>query len=249
MFAILSPALTMRVDPEGPEPWTEPEFLEEARAIMDAMRALSLEERKSLWGIGGKLLEKNVLALDEPQIPGAALFSYTGLAYQQLAANVMTQGEIDYLQSHLRILSGLYGILRPMDAIVFHRLEMKTKNVPLAGNLYDFWGDRLFRALEGAPFVSLCSKEYERALLPHVPGDYPWVQCIFEEVEGGRSRQKATYAKRARGEMVRYMAQNRVESFEELKGFSTYGYEFQKEDSDEHHYLFRAFHDDIPLEK
>ena len=151
------------------------------------------------------------------------------------------EAELRYVEEKLRILSGFYGVLRPMDAVTPYRLEMQAK-AAVAGhkNLYAFWGDKLYRAVrdESAVIINLASKEYSKAIEAYLQPEDRYITCVFGELLGGKVVQKGVYAKMARGEMVRYLAEIGAEQPEELKGFSRSGYVFREELSTETNYVF-----------
>ena len=151
------------------------------------------------------------------------------------------QKALRYVEEKLRILSGFYGVLRPMDAVTPYRLELQAK-ATVAGhkNLYAFWGDKLYRAVrdESTVIVNLASKEYSKAIEAYLQPEDRYITCVFGELLGGKVVQKGVYAKMARGEMVRYLAEIGAEQPEELKGFLRSGYVFREELSTETNYVF-----------
>lgn len=166
-----------------------------------------------------------------------AAFSYAGIQYQHMAPQVMDEDSLAWLQDHLWILSGMYGCLRPFDAVRPYRLEMGAKlAVDGARNLYAFWGDKLARAVAGSggeTVVNLASVEYAKAVLPHLDPSTPIATCVFSSsLRNGRPVQKSTESKAARGSMVRWMAENRIESAADLKRFDV-GFAFAPELSHE----------------
>ncbi|MBP3927225.1 MAG: peroxide stress protein YaaA, partial [Clostridium sp.] len=170
-----------------------------------------------------------------------ALLSYEGIQYQYMAPAVFEKGMLSYVQEHLRILSGFYGVLKPMDGVTPYRLEMQAKAaVEGAKDLYTFWGGRLYEEVldEDRIVVNLASKEYSRCIEQYLqPGD-TFLTCVFGELSGGRVVQKGTYAKMARGEMVRYMAEHQIQELEKLKGFDRLDYAFSEIYSTEREYVF-----------
>ena len=158
-----------------------------------------------------------------------------------MAPAVFEDGQYDYVQEHLRILSGFYGVVKPMDGVVPYRLEMQAK-AAVSGyrNLYDFWGDGLYREVvdESRIIVNLASKEYSKCIEKYLqPEDY-FITCVFGELDGEKIVQKGVYAKMARGEMVRYMAANAISEPEEIKAFDWSGYRFREDLSSEDEYIF-----------
>ena len=171
-----------------------------------------------------------------------ALLSYQGIQYQYMAPGVFETGQFTYLQEHLRILSGFYGMLRPFDGVTPYRLEMQARlSVNGCPDLYAFWGDRLARALAGEAglVVDLASQEYSRAVLPHLPPSVEVLTCTFGELrKDGRVVEKGTLCKMARGQMVRWMAERGVHRSEELKDFQDLGYRYDAAHSGHDHYVF-----------
>jgi cytoplasmic iron level regulating protein YaaA (DUF328/UPF0246 family) len=175
----------------------------------------------------------------EPRLLSPAVLTYVGIQYQHLAPQVMTERELLWLSSHLRILSGMYGTLRPFDGVVPYRLEMQARlSVGESRDLYEFWGGRLLDTLLGAGagvIVNVASQEYAKALVPWAQRTgVPVVTCVFGEVRAsdGRVVQRATEAKAARGAFVRWCAEQGVEKVEQLEGFSERGYRLDRSRSD-----------------
>ena len=170
-----------------------------------------------------------------------AILAYEGIAYQHMAPGVFTQQELDYVQEHLRILSGFYGILRPFDGVTPYRLEMQAKlSVDGAKDLYAFWGDRLARELlfDTDCIVNLASKEYSVAVSKYVPDSVRFLTCTFGEMKNGKVLEKATMCKMARGEMVRYMARNQITTPDEIRSFDLLGFRYAPEHSDAKNFTF-----------
>lgn len=244
MRVIISPAKKMNVDTDTLEPAGLPVFLKETEEIMEWMQSLSFSEVKKLWGCNEKIAELNFKRFEEMDLRRGltpALLSYEGIQYQYMAPAVFEEGQYEYVQEHLRILSGFYGVLRPMDGVTPYRLEMQAK-VKLSGkkDLYDYWGERLYREIldESRIIVNLASKEYSRCVERYLCPQDTFITCVFGEYVNGKVRQKGTYAKMARGEMVRFMAENKIDSPEEMKNFRRMGYVFREELSDKQNYVF-----------
>ena len=231
---ITAPAKKMRVVDAPPWPVREPAFLERTERLMRAIQALSLDEAQALWACSDRLAQLNYerfQQMDLARDTTAAVISYEGIQYQHMAPEVMEEGQLAWLDEHLRILSGFYGMLRPLDGVVPYRLEMQARlAVDGARDLYGFWGSALYDALaaelgaEGT-IVNVASVEYARAVTPWVRDDGPQVlTCLFGEVRNGRLRQASTEAKAARGTFVRWCAEQGVGGVEELRGFDQRGY-------------------------
>lgn len=244
MKIIISPAKKMNVDTETLEGHTLPEFLEETREIMHWMQKLTYSEAKKLWGCNEKIASLNYQRFQEMDLEHnltPAILSYEGIQYQYMAPAVFSQIALEYVQEHLRILSGFYGVLKPMDGVVPYRLEMQAKaKVNDTESLYDFWADRLYRSVldESRVIINLASKEYAKCIEKYLHSEDQLITCIFGELQNGRVVQKGTMAKMARGEMVRHMAENQVEIPEQMKNFNGLGYHYAPEFSAEDIYTF-----------
>ena len=244
MRIILSPAKKMQHDENGPVYRDVPVFLSDAEKIKASLKEKSFSELKALWACNEKITEQNIERLSSMDLRGKlspAILSYDGIAYQYMAPTVFETEMLRYVQEHLRILSGFYGILKPMDGVTAYRLEMQAK-LALCGakNLYDYWGDRLYRELRDSSgiIVNLASKEYSKCIEKYLqPGDR-YISCNFYEEVQGKPVQKGVYCKMARGEMVRFMAENRIEEPERIKQFSVMGYRFSEDLSSEKEYVF-----------
>lgn len=244
MKIIISPAKKMNIDTDSLPVQSEPVFLRDAEKIKKYMQVLSYEEAKRLWACNDKIAELNFARFREMDLKKnltPAILSYEGIQYQYMAPAVFTEGALSYIQEHLRILSGFYGVLRPLDGIVPYRLEMQAgAKVEGSANLYDFWGGKIYgNVLDGdRTVINLASKEYSRCIEYYLKPDDIFVTCVFGELKEGKIIQKGTLAKMARGEMVRYMAENNVTDLEGLKEFTGLGYQYQKDISKERDYIF-----------
>lgn len=159
-----------------------------------------------------------------------ALLAYEGIQYQYMAPQVFSERQWAYVKEHLRILSGLYGVLKPMDGVIPYRLEMQAKlRTGDAKDLYAFWSDRIYRELsKGEDFIlNLASKEYSRAAEKYAGRETRFVTCIFGELLDGKVKVKGTMAKMARGEMVRWLSEKNITEPEKIKAFTglSYGYD------------------------
>lgn len=252
MLAVISPAKKLDFDsaidpPALTRPALKPETLELARVA----RGLTRQDLRRLMGISETLADLNYkrfqdFAPEETERNARpAALAFAGDTYQGLDAGSLTGADLAYAQDHLRILSGLYGLLRPLDLIQPYRLEMGTK-LPAgsAPDLYGFWGDRiaaeLSRVLGGhdSPvLVNLASNEYFKAVSPKAL-DATVLTCVFKERRDGQARVISFLAKKARGAMARYMVTERVDRPDGLKDFAWDGYRFQPADSDGTRFVF-----------
>ena len=239
MRLIISPAKKMNAKEEV-LPWQNlPVFLDRTETILKWMQSLSLEEAKKLWHCNDKLAQQNYerfrdMQLDHNLTP--AILSYEGIQYQYMTPAVFDTSMLSYIQENLRILSGFYGVLRPMDGVTPYRLEMQAKTVINGINgLYDFWGSSLYEEVvdDSHVIVNLASKEYSKCIEPCLKPEDRFITCVFGELSGGKVIQKGVYAKMARGEMVRFMAEHNLADVEEMKSFDRLGYQFCEELSSE----------------
>ena len=244
MRIIISPAKKMNVDTDSFAVEAPPRFLAETRRLMAALKALSGRELQALWKCSDAIARQNVERLERMDLDRnltTAILAYEGIQYRSMAPNVMEAGELDYLRQNLRILSGFYGLLRPFDGVTPYRLEMQAKlNVDGCRNLYQFWGDRLARQLasETEFVLNLASKEYSKAVEPYLPKSVRFVTCAFGEWKGGRVMEKGTQCKMARGQMVRWLAENHVSDRADVRGFDQLGFRFRPELSSENRDVF-----------
>ena len=245
MKILISPAKKMRTDTDTLSPQALPAFLPETERLLSTLRSLSRQELKQLWRCSDAITDLNVERLARMELGKGltpALLSYQGIQYQYMAPGVFETSQFTYLQEHLRILSGFYGMLRPFDGVTPYRLEMQARlSVNGCPDLYAFWGDRLARALAGEAglVVDLASQEYSRAVLPHLPPSVEVLTCTFGELrKDGRVVEKGTLCKMARGQMVRWMAERGVRRSEELKDFQDLGYRYDAAHSGHDHYVF-----------
>ena len=244
MRIIISPAKQMRVDTDTFACREIPVFPEKTKILMKYISGLSYEEQKTLWACNDRIAGENAerfrnMDLRKGLTP--AILAYDGIQYTYMAPAVFEDGQFDYVQEHLRILSGFYGVVKPLDGVVPYRLEMQAKaKLPGFRNLYEFWGEDLYREVmdESRVLVNLASKEYSKCIEKYLkPGDR-YITCIFGEPDGDKIVQKGVYAKMARGEMVRFMAGMQAETPEQMKDFSWSGYRFAEERSSETEYVF-----------
>ena len=173
-----------------------------------------------------------------------AVLSYEGIAYQYMAPSVFEDGHLSYIEEHLRILSAFYGVLRPMDGVVPYRLEMQAKaGISGCRDLYDFWGEKLYREVrdDSGVIINLASKEYAKCIEKYLTPDDTYITCVFGETVQDRFVTKGTYAKMARGEMVRYMAEHQIENPKDLKSFDRLNYKYREDLSSDWQYVFERY--------
>ena len=247
MRIIVSPAKKMRVDTDS-LPWRDlPTFLSETELLAKILKKMDYNELKSLWKCNDAIAAMNVerlasMELNQRLTP--AILAYEGIQYQYMAPGVFTQRELDYIQEHLRILSGFYGVLKPFDGVVPYRLEMQAKlSVNGKKDLYEFWGSSLAEQVlsETDSIINLASKEYSTSISKFLPKDVRFTTCVFGEEKDGKVIEKGTMCKMARGEMVRYMAENDIVDPDKIKGFDRLGYRFDDNKSNCEKFVFIGY--------
>jgi uncharacterized protein len=247
MLVVVSPAKKLDEAPDHRET-TVPEFAADAAALAEIARGLDAKSLGKLMDISPKLAALNVarFAAFGQQPQKAALFSFAGDTYQGLDAQSLDQDALDWAQNHLGILSGLYGVLRPFDAIEPYRLEMGSRlNTPRGASLYQWWGARVTDALNaratavGAKaLVNCASQEYFGAVKPDKL-QIPVITPVFQDEKDGEFRIISFHAKRARGAMARYIMERRIVDIDGLKDFETGGYRFHPSNNDSNLMYFR----------
>lgn len=259
---VISPAKQMRTAQDAFDVLGIPPFAHQTARLHQALLGIEREDGaaglQALWNVSDRLLTTCLDTLHEfmpvlsdtdladPDIArriSPAVMSYHGIQYQSMAPEVMDSAQLAWLQDHLWILSGLYGCVRPFHAVEPYRLEMGAKlAVDDARDLYAFWSDKLARAIAPAgsntTIVNLASVEYAKAVLPNLAGDATAVTCLFGEgIRNGKPIQRSTASKKARGSMVRWMTENKLEDASELTAFNI-GYRHIPELSDKNTLVF-----------
>ena len=247
---LLAPSKGQTFAPIDPHPTTfQPEFPEQSWMLIQALARLDGPALAKLMQLSPALTEQTldkIRALATDAAPARpALFAFSGEAFRSLDAASLNEADLQFAQAQLRILSGLYGVLRPFDLIRPHRLEMATRlAVGTAKNLYDFWGELVTASLnrdlarEETPVVlNLASDEYAR-VVQKKRLTAPWLDIQFKEESNGRLRSVAIHAKRARGLMARFILRERITRAADLRAFSDSGYRFRPELSSEWSWVF-----------
>ena len=244
MKIILSPAKKMITDTDSIAPDGLPEFIEKTTEIQSWLKSKSKEELKDIWKCNDKIAEQNFNRLGNMnlyQMLSPAVLSYEGIAFQYMAPSVFEDMQLEYVQNHLRILSAFYGALKPMDGVTPYRLEMQAKiRIGDAKNLYEYWGDLLYRSVidDSRIIINLASKEYSKCIEKYLTPQDRYISVTFCEASGDKMVTKGTYAKMARGEMVRFMAENNIENPVDIKKFDRLGYSFRSDLSSDTEYVF-----------
>ena len=244
MRIIISPAKKMNVDCETLEFCNLPVFMEETTKIMEWIKKLSFKDVQKLWGCNEKIAIQNYERFHNMSLTGnltPAILSYDGIQYKYMAPTVFEDNMLEYVQQNLRILSGFYGVLKPLDGVTPYRLEMQAKaSIGDNKDLYEFWGTKLYEEVvdDSHIIINLASKEYSKCIEKYLNPKDIYITCVFGEKVGGKIVQKGTYAKMARGEMVRYMAENNIRDIEKIKSFDRLGYKYDETLSTDKEYIF-----------
>lgn len=244
MKIIISPTKKMVMETDSFLADSEPIFLNKTQAILDTLKTLPYETAKALWKCNDTIATENYARLETMRLEkqlSPAIMSYKGLQFQYMAPDLLTEQELSYVKAHLRILSGFYGLLRPFDGISPYRLEMQARlSVEGHKNLYQYWGNHLYQALafEQGPVVNLASKEYTKAITPYLKAKDQFIEIVFASLIDGKLKVKATPAKMARGQMVRFMAEQNILDLEGLKQFDHPHYSFSPEHSTQKEFVY-----------
>lgn len=234
----------MKVNTDTLEVRALPVYLHEAEYLRQYLSVLSYEELKSLWKCNDQIAQINyerVQTMNLRMQLTPALLSYEGIQYQYMAPAVLEDGQWEYVQEHVCILSGFYGVVHPLDGVTPYRLEMQTKvNLPNVKNLYEYWGEKIYREVSADTevIVNLASKEYSKCVEKYLTPEVRYITCVFGEYKGDKVIEKGTYAKMARGEMVRFLAERKAERPEEMKLFCRLGYRYSETESTKDRYVF-----------
>lgn len=253
MLIVLSPAKTLDFDtPPATQVYTKPDFVKHSSELIDQLKNLTHAEIAGLMHISDPLAALNATRYAAWSTKFSlknskqAALAFNGDVYEGLDANSLSVKQLDHAQSHIRILSGLYGVLRPLDLMQPYRLEMGTKLLNARGkDLYAFWGEKVTSALnevlaqqKSLALINLASTEYFKVVKPALLAA-PVITPIFEDWKNGKYKIISFYAKRARGLMARYAAVKRITQPEKLKAFDYEGYAFSSAHSDDRSWVFR----------
>ena len=250
MKIIISPAKSLDFSTTAPtKQYTQPQFLDQSVKLNKKLKTLSRNKIADLMKISPDLASLNYERNQEWNLPFTienakqAVYAFTGEVYRGLDANTIKEDKITSMQDKLRILSGLYGLLKPLDLIQPYRLEMGTKlKVGTKDNLYKFWDTILAETLNNEMvddelLINLASSEYFKAI-PKKALKVPMITPVFKDFKNGQYKTIMTFAKKARGLMVRYIVDNNIDTLDQLKGFDVEGYGFSEEMSTETELVF-----------
>ncbi|MEQ5774266.1 peroxide stress protein YaaA [Thalassospira sp. NFXS8] len=257
MLAVVSPAKKLDFETPAPEmPVSQPVFLDDAVELVQVARKKTRRDLMNLMHISEDLAELNVQRFAHFSTPFTrdnakpAVYAFRGDTYVGLDADNLTSDDLDWAGDHFRMLSGLYGILKPGDLMQAYRLEMGTRLENNRGkNLYEFWGDKIARHIndltlehKDRTLVNLASNEYFKAVKTKLI-EGPVITPVFKEIKGNTAKVIGFSAKRARGMMSRYMIKNRIEAPEDLKSFDMDGYVYRDDLTQGNDWVFTRTHE------
>lgn len=251
MILIISPSKTQDFKSRPYPRFTVPVMLEQSQQLIDALKDLNPQQIAGLMGVSDKLAQLNWQRFQDFTVPfdlenaKQALLVFKGDVFSPIDVEAYTDEDFSFAQDHVRILSGLYGILKPLDLMQAYRLEMGIKSgFANAMNLYEFWGTRLTEALNKdlahqsqAVLVNLASDEYYKVIQPQKI-TAPVLKVSFKENKSGTYKVVAIHAKRARGLMINFVVTNRIENVQDLKKFDLEGYQFRNDLSEDREWVF-----------
>lgn len=253
MLALISPAKTLDYETALPSSnFTQPRLLDQSEQLIEVCRELSASQLASLMSVSEKIAQLNVARFQDWQTEfdlanaRQAIFAFKGDVYTGLDAYALSDPQLDFAQQHLRMLSGLYGLLRPLDLMMPYRLEMGTKlHNPRGSNLYEFWGKRITDLIQqdlqqanSNILLNLASDEYYKAVKESAL-DAQIVKPVFLDQKNGKYKVISFYAKKARGLMARFVIEQQIQQVEDLKAFNSEGYYFDAENSNAKELVFK----------
>jgi cytoplasmic iron level regulating protein YaaA (DUF328/UPF0246 family) len=253
MLIVLSPAKSLDYEtPPSTDQHTLPIFINESAKLVSDLKKLSLQEVAELMSLSDKLAALNVARFGDwsktftPKNSKQALLAFNGDVYEGLDAKSLNKKGLEYAQAHVRVLSGLYGVLKPLDLMQAYRLEMGTAFQNKVGkDLYAFWGNKITEALKqeldqqkSKVLINLASDEYFKSVKPTELA-YPIIAPVFQDEKAGKYKIISFYAKRARGLMTRFIIDNKIDKAEDLKEFNLEGYQYAPKESSTDKPIFR----------
>lgn len=244
MRIIIAPAKKMKDEPTFMEIEGLPVYLDCSQKLLNHLKKLNLSQLQQLLKCNQEIAKatyKQYQAMDLNHAKIPALLAYDGIMYHYLAANIFEYQDFNYVQAHLRILSGFYGVLKPLDGVCPYRLELNNPfKTDFCSSLYDFWKDLIYQEVikDETIILDLGSVQYSKIIKKYLTPKIKYVKCFFkEELEDG-FKEKGVYVKMARGEMVHYLVKTKATTLEQVKSFTGLGYHFNPQLSNEVEYIF-----------
>lgn len=244
MQIVISPAKKMRSQIAYVDAKTKPYFIKYSKQLCSYMKTLNLAQMQTMLQCTppiAKWAMKCYQNIDLSHEGTAAILAYDGIQYHYMKPDIFDEDAFSYVEQHLFILSGLYGVLRAFDGVVPYRLEMNASfHTAFCTSLYDFWGSKLYQFItkEDHQILNLASKQYAKSILKYQTPSTAIVTCYFYENDAGILREKGVYVKMARGEMVRYLAVHHVNDFKGVKQFHALGYRYDAQRSTASSFVF-----------
>lgn len=248
MKIVITPAKKMRKDVDVFEANGIPILIEQTEKILNHLQTLNEKDIQKILKCSQKIAKEAYQNYQQMNLYAnlvPAIFAYQGIQYDHSAFDIMTYEDYDYIKDHLVILSGFYGLLQPFDGVVPYRLELNNRlQIDHYQNLYHFWGQKIYHQLiiDDRQILDLGAQQYSRMMQKYLTDDVEYVKCYFKEEIHHEFREIGVYVKIARGEMVRYLIEKKVQSFEEVKSFHLLGYHYCEDLSDKQNYVFVRKH-------
>ena len=244
MKIVITPAKRMYQEIDYFDALSKPIYIKESEIILNKLKTLTVNEVKKLLKCNDKIAKEaydNYQSMDLRNNLTCAILAYQGIQYDYMASHVMSYDDFAFLQQHLVILSGFYGILRPLDGVVSYRLEMNNP-FKMAGysSLYQVWGDKIYQELikDDHEILDLGANQYARVIKKYLSKQIKYVKCYFKEEIDGQLKEIGVYVKMARGAMTRYIVKNRITTYEGVKLFNDLNYQYQEDLSSSEAFVF-----------
>lgn len=246
MIGIISPAKNMQEVYRDDLELSVPVYIEETKEIYKELEKLEPWEIQTLMKVNEKIATQAFLDfqnLKKKKKGSAAILSYDGLVFKNIKAEELSTKQLIYADQHVRILSGFYGVLKPLDEIRPYRLEMACPLKICGDNLYKFWNRRLADEIfqSGQTIINLASEEYAKAVRKYAEPFDRWIDVEFLTMRNGKLRTIVAWAKMARGQMIRYMIEHQIDDPERLKSFEFQGFEYEESLSSENKFVFVSY--------
>lgn len=244
MKIVITPAKKMTNDASFLDVNRLPVYLDTTTKILDHLKSLTVPEIKKMLGCSDKIAKEaydNYHSMNLQNNLTCAILAYQGIQYDYMASHVMSYDDFTFLQQHLVILSGFYGILRPLDGVVSYRLEMNNSfKMPGYSSLYQVWGDKIYRELikDDHEILDLGANQYARVIKKYLSKPVKYVKCYFKEEIDGQLKEIGVYVKMARGAMTRYIVKNRISNYDGVKLFNDLNYRYQEDLSSDEAFVF-----------
>ncbi|MFQ6791539.1 peroxide stress protein YaaA [Thomasclavelia sp.] len=244
MKIITTPAKKMTDDIAFLKPESQPVYLDKANEILAVLKQLDVKAVKRMLKCSdniAKMAYQNYQLMDLNKNTVPAILAYQGIQYDYLAAHIMSYDDFAFMQEHLVILSGLYGVLKPLDGVVPYRLELNNYfKIADYASLYQFWNNKIYQELikDDDQLLDLGANQYSKIIKKYLTPEINYVKCYFKEEIDDKLKEIGVYVKMARGAMTRYLVENRITNFEDVKKFQELGYHYRKDLSSFDEYIF-----------